>query len=98
MKCTGECCARFFVSTTLSTLRARIDRQALDGIANVEAARLFAMLRPSGQLADGATGQWFTCSAFDRERRRCLAYDDRPLMCSEFPYGTTPCWACGGAP
>jgi Fe-S-cluster containining protein len=37
----------------------------------------------------------FSCRYFDRETRRCIAYDRRPAMCREFPE-TGICGHCGG--
>jgi Fe-S-cluster containining protein len=37
----------------------------------------------------------FACRYFDRETRRCVAYDRRPAMCREFPE-TGICGHCGG--
>jgi Fe-S-cluster containining protein len=37
----------------------------------------------------------FACRYFDRETRRCIAYDRRPAMCREFPE-TGICGHCGG--
>jgi Fe-S-cluster containining protein len=37
----------------------------------------------------------FACKYFDRETRRCIAYDKRPAMCREFPE-TGVCGHCGG--
>jgi Fe-S-cluster containining protein len=37
----------------------------------------------------------FACRHFDRETRRCAAYDRRPAMCREFPE-TGICGHCGG--
>lgn len=34
---------------------------------------------------------FFTCDAYDPDARTCTAYDDRPPMCSEYPwYGMKP--------
>ncbi len=37
----------------------------------------------------------FACRYFDKETRRCVAYDRRPAMCREFPE-TGICGHCGG--
>ena len=37
----------------------------------------------------------FACRYFDKESRRCVAYDRRPAMCREFPE-TGICGHCGG--
>jgi Fe-S-cluster containining protein len=37
----------------------------------------------------------FACRYFDKETRRCIAYDRRPAMCREFPE-TGTCGHCGG--
>lgn len=32
-------------------------------------------------------GHHFTCRHWDEETRLCGAYNERPAMCSEYPYG-----------
>ena len=37
----------------------------------------------------GRTHRYFTCRHWDESSRLCTVYDDRPRMCSSYPYGST---------
>lgn len=43
------------------------------------------------QSNDNHKLNFFTCMFFDGETRRCLDYENRPKMCSDFPYRMTTC-------
>jgi Fe-S-cluster containining protein len=52
-----------------------------------------------GQLRIGAAGSvlrfFYECSNYDRETKRCMAYDDRPPACRAFPTKVTGRWPDG---
>lgn len=78
-RCTGHCCARFYVSVDALT---DPDRLVEDG------EYIADMLVPLEVPVD-ATKQWAcTCRHFDGAN--CRAYDSRPRMCRNYPYGG-PC-------
>lgn len=75
-RCTGHCCKGFFIPLDALTAPGREwtedDRKIAD---------LVILLEPRG-----AEGQWVcTCRYFDGIN--CLNYEDRPYMCSAYPYG-----------
>lgn len=64
----------------------------LHGVPRPESDAAFALAHWTriGDAPDGDGGLW-TCDAYDRETRECGAYDDRPQVCSGYPwYGRAP--------
>jgi Fe-S-cluster containining protein len=86
--CTGACCDPV-------RMRASDYRDISLRPGEVRNARyVLNMLTAPGPVPrDGAAE--FDCRYFDRESRRCIAYDRRPEMCREFPYDGL-CHLCGG--
>jgi Fe-S-cluster containining protein len=102
-QCTGECCEVFVLTMerTLEKIETRLRYTCEDGnfIADM-LIPLYPLIAgaklPDGEVIteerakDGALGWAFTCKHFDREKRLCGVYNERPLMCRDFPYGK-PC-------
>ena len=98
--CTGACCAAFYVQYTLQELRTRED--VLDGpfIADMviplspkearERARRFGGARDR-TFPWKLRGHYFACRHWDEESRLCTVYEQRPRMCSGYPYEGAPC-------
>jgi Fe-S-cluster containining protein len=40
---------------------------------------------------------WYTCKHWNEDTKLCGAYDDRPMMCREFPYDNECEHGCGQA-
>jgi Fe-S-cluster containining protein len=80
-RCTGHCCAAFPVGGLGPHDMARL-RLAQDGDFIAD------MLVYIGPRADDGRHMW-TCRHFDFSSGNCGAYDMRPRMCSEYPYGKT---------
>src|SRR5262245_61969975 len=87
-QCTGACCD----PVTLSVHLYR--EMSLDPRHIRNARYVLNMLTARGPLPDHGTGE-FDCKYFDRDTRRCTAYDRRPEMCRTFPDGPI-CHMCGG--
>lgn len=93
-RCTGECCKAFFLPFThedhRKSLTERVDRQSDEIFFNGEWRRvidgemILAMIVPLPELENTQ----YTCRHFDGAN--CKAYELRPEMCQEFPYGK-PC-------
>lgn len=102
-RCTGRCCESFSLTcgTTLDEIDLFLRTMAQDGhfIADmiIPIRELVAGARfPNGEIVThqraphGPIGWVFTCKHFDREKRVCTVYSERPLMCRDYPYGS-PC-------
>lgn len=99
-RCTGHCCRGFDLPFDLDTLdQLRLAYEAHpdlepnedkpdtwpDGLVYPEDGRqIVTMVIP---LELGPRGQLFTCRNLDAAGIDCTAYDTRPAMCREFPYG-----------
>lgn len=88
-RCTGHCCREFPVSTPLVELSRIAADASRDATTRDEAGRIAAMLVPLGQRrkAGGEIQDVYTCRHHDASSGDCLAYDDRPRMCRDYPYG-----------
>lgn len=100
MSCEGTCCAVFSVGPDLDRLRSGptvgylangfTDGDLLGFMLRelsheeaVERKELFGAY-PGRDLA--ADVQYYRCVYWDEETRLCGAYENRPNMCSEYPY------------
>lgn len=77
-RCTGHCCRRFTMSTSLDAIQARATDQ--------EGAFIADMLV---QLPDGP--MWFTCRHYDTVAGDCTVYEQRPAMCRRYGTDAQPC-------
>lgn len=84
-RCTGHCCELVGIPVSPSELQTERDRYR-DG------DKLADMLsfKGRGEYGDGRPRYFYVCRHFDRVARRCTDYENRPRMCSEYPYGN-PC-------
>ena len=80
-RCTGHCCRDFPLPVTLATLRAEPMRFR-DG---QQIADMVIELREY-TYPDGRQGARFTCKNL-RSNGDCGDYENRPWMCSAYPYG-----------
>jgi Fe-S-cluster containining protein len=87
-QCTGECCD----PVTMHVEQYRSMSLNPKGWAN--ARYILNMLTARGRVPSRGRAE-FDCRYFDRETRRCTAYDRRPQMCRDFPEDGT-CHFCGG--
>lgn len=103
MDCNGDCCVAFRVPYTLEELasgdvgsqdaeEARCMAAMLRPLtveeANQRALDFIEGVVPTFDQTDA--GHLYMCSNWNEETRRCNIYEDRPPMCSAFPYGE-PC-------
>ena len=88
-QCTGDCCREFPISGMTST---ELTKAAERGYPEILA--IAAMVVPLNKTKCGAP--LFTCRHWNTETKRCLIYNSRPLMCSDYPYRGGACETCGG--
>jgi hypothetical protein len=101
-ECDGRCCAVFAVN---ALPHAEFTPPRLSSVQ--DGAAILAMLRPVGpdEAAQIASDEglspvpegspMYACRWWDRDTRRCVNYDRRPVMCAAYPYDY-PCVHCGG--
>lgn len=86
-RCTGHCCELVVIPLSPSELQDRRE-------TNANGDKLADMLSFKGGIddyyEDGARGYAYACIHFDKVARRCTDYENRPWMCSAYPYGK-PC-------
>jgi Fe-S-cluster containining protein len=88
-QCTGECC------DPVRVLAEDYWDMSRDPNAYRNSRYLMNMLVPAQRPIPQHGTVEFSCRYFDRETRRCVAYDRRPAMCREYPE-TGTCRFCGG--
>lgn len=104
--CAGACCSVFPMSHSALQMMARgasTDPEAtyildmLIPLTRDEARERTARLGYEWPERDWPEGAYdlFTCRHWDEATRLCTAYDSRPKMCSNYPYGPTCERGCG---
>ena len=90
--CSGDCCSSFpIMGMTFEGLAA----WAMEVPGHTELQKIVSMVVPleEAPAVCGRNGDqpWprFTCIHFDPVNKLCRDYENRPRMCSEFPYDTT---------
>ena len=91
-ECTGDCCREFPVC---GMSMAQIIEIANGNKVDPDGAKLVAMLIPLDRVTGGQP--LFTCRHWNAETKRCMDYENRPGMCSDYPYYSGRCPACGGS-
>lgn len=109
MSCDGRCCAVFMFPSSPSELRARWEGVAEPARPQHRHDDLYIaeMLRPlTVEEAEARLEEFniepidtkkplYTCRHWDGESRLCLAYDERPMMCQDYPYDKECQHGCG---
>jgi Fe-S-cluster containining protein len=101
-RCTGHCCRCFplpktpaeLASNYAAFLAGEMHENGKPLIQDIE--KIAPMVIPLGSeqvYADGSKSQYYTCKHL-QENGDCANYANRPLMCSEYPYGK-PCRYAG---
>ena len=96
-QCTGVCCSRFPIGgiRTHEEVFSMLANNGIHGkLPDGEAQKIRSMLIviPPDEIHDYDT---YTCKHWNKETMRCIDYENRPLMCVEYPYGRL-CEHCGG--
>lgn len=98
--CDGACCAVFYLPLSIEAIRAGGMETYVDGpyiadmvipltLEEARARRERFGIPPAEEAAEVGVNQ-FTCRHWDETTRLCGAYDARPTMCRDYPYGK-PC-------
>lgn len=106
-RCSGHCCRRFYLPYTPEELQAMVDGTKSTGHRREELEQVAGMvipLKPAKEyefLVDGVTpvpadarGYYYTCKHHDEATGNCLNYENRPNMCSAFPFYGNPSTRC----
>jgi Fe-S-cluster containining protein len=99
-RCTGKCCESFVltgIGETPDDIRDYLRRRSFDGNAIADMIVPLYKIEPGVQMPNGSIadkppggGGWiFTCAHFDKQARSCGIYASRPIMCRDYPYGST---------
>jgi Fe-S-cluster containining protein len=88
----GDCCERFYIGGNrtqgIAAFRARMTAY-LANVRTVGKSRKDIQFMHDNFVSGEQGG--FTCLKFDRQTRSCTAHNDRPSVCSGFPwYGKEP--------
>ncbi len=112
MSCTGACCAVFTVALSMDRLRqgptvgflaAGLEDGDLLGFMLREIPVEEAEKRRErfgtyeGKPPLDPDRSWYRCIYWDEDTRLCTAYENRPSMCSEYPYPWQPTRREGGS-
>lgn len=88
-RCTGHCCRRFHLYVTIDEIQKDLD-EGKRRFDPEEARKLVAMLVPlpveeGDNIATDREG-FFTCRHLHTITGDCLNYENRPKLCSDYPY------------
>jgi len=104
--CTGTCCAAFRIPHTPASLKRAVRQgrvldgdQLLDMLIPLTPKEARERNRQFGGDGDNPfpwsdRGHHFTCRHWDEDTRLCTIYEERPMMCREFPYGKDCPFGC----
>lgn len=84
-ECTGECCECF-------TLTGKAVRRMNRSEDPIKSSMLHFLSK--SEPYEGENQYHYTCHYWDHETRLCQVYENRPLMCSLYPYDQI-CGVCG---
>lgn len=94
-RCTGHCCRKFFLPFTPDQLKAEHEKAIAWDVGGLD--RVFPRYDPVEMLkvapmvipiSEANGGYHYTCKHFDGETGNCRDYENRPKMCSDYPYGS----------
>lgn len=86
----GDCCEDIYLTTSKRRLRELLTEDTATEDNRANARFVLAHWHGGVRAGKGATHHW-ACDAFDAETRLCTAHDDRPPICSGYPwYGNEP--------
>lgn len=88
--CSGSCCVAFPLGITHEELTSEPERftdgeYILDMVIPLTAEEAAARAEEFGTVLQGE-GPFFACRHWNELSRLCMAYESRPLMCSNYPY------------
>ncbi len=89
----GDCCESIAITSTTGDITAKLAHPRLAGGVAREAAFIARNMTPTGEVmrVGNQVRQVWTCGKFDPVERICTAHDERPRMCSGYPwYGNEP--------
>lgn len=87
-QCNGMCCARFPLGENHEEVMALLKSGSVqDGFKILD---MITHIPPDDQIPYST----YTCRHWNTDSRRCVVYESRPFMCSDYPYDTM-CRHCG---
>lgn len=98
-RCTGHCCEKFYLPYLYEEIQQRTKENPNWVIPHGDAAKIVEMIIPltdvstcmdGSPVKPGDENHYYTCKWFDKESRNCTNYENRPALCSGYPYGK-PC-------
>lgn len=91
-RCTGHCCEHFSLPWDYKELKRRAKSMPDDKQLNQVAEMVIPLgfiENPDQILHPDHKHHAYTCKNYDKEVRSCTAYETRPKMCSDYPYGNS---------
>lgn len=87
-RCTGHCCKRFFLPVSPERMEEEKESIAA-GNASVwqDGETIVDMVIFLEKDSYRENSYWYTCRHFDTVSGNCKNYENRPRMCSQYPYG-----------
>lgn len=95
-RCTGHCCKDFYlpfapIQLAHETKKLAIGKSRYEAKDFEKISKMLIFLRTNHNKrrarAVGGFEYRYTCKHFDRETGNCMNYENRPRMCSDYPYG-----------
>lgn len=94
--CATSCCERFELAFSLEEILESVESKRFEDVDKVadmliplDGGKPVSWHAATGKPypQDGKNRYHYTCKHFDTETRRCTNYENRPAMCSKYPYG-----------
>jgi Fe-S-cluster containining protein len=84
----GDCCENIALSTDHGTIIKRLAQGYGTGRWRKDAVFILNNMRPTGRSTRQGkmVKQVLSCAKFDSVTRKCTAHDDRPELCSGYPW------------
>jgi Fe-S-cluster containining protein len=92
--CGGGCCAVFWLPKEVpdNIYDAAFIRDMRIELTAEQAQERWAKFVGDGRVLPPAEPErpWYTCRHWDEDTRLCTVYEQRPMLCRDYPYGR-PC-------
>jgi Fe-S-cluster containining protein len=88
MSCNGNCCKEFPLPLSLEKIKRMFQEGKGTNGTYLEMkmiAKMLISLPKKPVFVNGKKYFWFTCKNFDKQTKKCMIYEKRPVMCRTFP-------------